>query len=316
MVDTKLHEHHQIVIDNVVVSSSPASDTSATSALVGVSATSIELAIAVLHSIDVTVREFSTLVCEAVMIRNTLLEWRSMNLVGHRLSIDWVPYVGILDLESSVGVKVKIISARSLDESFLGNISSAVRVEVATRHSVCFIVDKTVGMAFKCRINTQRKDVLVVGSKYSRMNNGSPRDLNTLIDGLGGEDTGGANLVDDLASLVKHECKNVFVVGHSDDRLQNKFTVANDRSTTGTVVGMLPANTSILLMDTHAVGHFHSFTLVVRDDSREVVDRAKAVASKLQVVGHDSRTDITEVESSLLVVGVAWVGVRNVHVTQ
>lgn len=111
MIDTKLHEHHQIVIDNVVVSSSPASDTSATSALVGVSATSIELAIAVLHSIDVTVREFSTLVSEAVMVRNTLLEWRSMDLVSHRLSIDWVPYVGILDLESSVGVKVKIISA-------------------------------------------------------------------------------------------------------------------------------------------------------------------------------------------------------------
>ena len=116
--------------------------------------------------------------------------------------------------------------------------------------------------------------------------------------------------------MVEHEGQDVLVVGNGDDALQNELAVADDSSTASSVVGVLPTNTTILLMDADDIGHFLNSALVVGQGCREVLNGTETVTSKLQVVGHDTCTNITKIEGSLLVEGVTRIAVRNRHVGQ
>ena len=46
-----------------------------------------------------------------------------MNLVSYRLAVDRVADVGILDLERSVHVKVKVVATRVADNGLLGIVT-------------------------------------------------------------------------------------------------------------------------------------------------------------------------------------------------
>ena len=48
------------------------------------------------------------------------------------------------------------------------------------------------------------------------MDDGSPGDVKTFIDGLGAENAGGADLICPFARLVEHECEDVLIVGDGD----------------------------------------------------------------------------------------------------
>ena len=106
MIDAELDKDDEIFIDDVVVSLRPCPHTGATATLIRILATSIQFAIPMLHGINVSVGEFDTLVVETLLVRNTLLERRSVDLVRDRLSIDGVADIGVLDLESAVQVGV------------------------------------------------------------------------------------------------------------------------------------------------------------------------------------------------------------------
>lgn len=69
-------------------------------------------------------------------------------------------------------------------------------------------------------------------------------------------------------------------------------------------------------MNTDAVGHLNSLALVVGHNAGKVLDGAKAVTSQLQVISHDTGTNITKIECSLLVEGVTRVTVGDRHVGQ
>ena len=51
------------------------------------------------------------------------------------------------------------------------------------------------------------------------MDYSAPWDGNSFVDGLCGENAGGAHLVHDLASLVKLEGQDIFIIGDSDNGL-------------------------------------------------------------------------------------------------
>lgn len=81
------------------------------------------------------------------------------------------------------------------------------------------------------------------------MHNGAPGNLEAFVDGLCGKNSGRADLISELAGLIEHECHDVLVVGDGDDRLEHELAVANNSCSTGAVVGMLPANTAVLLVN-------------------------------------------------------------------
>jgi len=70
--------------------------------------------------------------------------------------------------------------------------------------------------------------VLVVSCEDAGMDDGSPGDVKTLVDGLRAEDAGGADLVCPFACLIEHEGEDVLVIGDGDAVLVScviKFTV-------------------------------------------------------------------------------------------
>lgn len=111
MVDPELDVDDEIIINNAVISFGPGSHASVSARLVGVLTTSVELTILMLDSIDVVVGKFGTLVCEAVLVCDTFLERRCMNLVSYRLVVDRVADACVLNLESPVLIEVQIIAA-------------------------------------------------------------------------------------------------------------------------------------------------------------------------------------------------------------
>lgn len=111
MVDSELDVDDEIIINNAVISFGPGSHASVSARLVGVLTTSVELTILMLDSIDVVVGKFGTLVCEAVLVCDTFLKRRCMDLVSYRLVVDRVADACVLNLESPVLIEVQIIAA-------------------------------------------------------------------------------------------------------------------------------------------------------------------------------------------------------------
>lgn len=130
------------------------------------------------------------------------------------------------------------------------------------------------------------------------------------------QNTGGADFVDDFTGLVEHECQDIFVVGHGDDGLQDQLARSHHGRTTGAIVGVLPANPAVLLVDADAVLEWNGRTLVVGDDGTQVLNVAQAITAQFEIVGHGASTGIAEVECRLLVVRVTGVAVGNVHIRE
>ena len=156
--------------------------------------------------------------------------------------------------------------------------------------------------------------MLVVRGEDAGVDDGAEGDGEAFIDGLCGEDTGGADFVGELAGLVEDEGEDVLVVGDGDDGLDYELTVAHDGGAPGAVVGVLPPDAAVLLVDADYVVHGQGLAGGVVQDRADIVDGAEAVASELEVVCHDTGSGIAKIEGRLLVIGVAGVGVWDVHV--
>ena len=130
-------------------------------------------------------------------------------------------------------------------------------VEVGDGHGVDFVVDEAVGMAVDCGVDAQREDVLMVDGEDARVDDGPPWYFDPFVDGLSADDASGSDLVGHLACLVEHEGHDVFVVGDCNDGLDNQLPASNNSCSAGSVVGVLPANAGVLLMDTDYIFHGH-----------------------------------------------------------
>jgi hypothetical protein len=168
-------------------------------------------------------------------------------------------------------------------------------------------------------IDTEGEDMLMMDGEDSWVDDGAEGDANLIefvVDGRSGENASGTDFVDDFASLVEHEGKDVFVIADGNDALQDQFAVASDSSAASAIVGMLPRDASILLMNADTVLKRNGNTFIIVDDSVEVLDMTKAVTAKFEIVCHCSCPGITKIEGGLLVVRRARVGIRNVHIRE
>jgi len=147
MINAELNKDNQIIVDDVVLAVRPIADASAATRLVRVLPATVQLVLAVLDSVDVVVGELGSLVVEALVVGQNLLESRCMDLVSDGLAVDRVPNSSILDLEGAVGVRVEIVAAGFLDQSLFCEVASAVRVKVRAWHGVGFVVDEAVVVA-------------------------------------------------------------------------------------------------------------------------------------------------------------------------
>lgn len=279
VVDAELHEDDDVGVDGRVAAVRPAAHAGAAARLVGVEAAGVELAVAVRGQVDVVVGELGARVVEGLRVGQDLLEGRRHDLVGDGLVVDRVAHAGVDDLVDAVGVRVEVVAAGVGEGGFGDGVAGAVRVEGRARHRVRFVVDEAVGVALERRVDAQREDVLVVHGEDARVDDRAEGDLDAFVDGLGGQDAGGADLVHELAGLVELEGEDVFVVGDGDDALEDELAVAHDGGAAGAVVGVLPADAGVLLVDADHVGHVDGAALVVGQDRRQVVDVAQAVAA-------------------------------------
>lgn len=177
VVNAELDKDDEVVVDNVVFTVRPAADSGAAARLVGVLATAVKLIIPILDSVDVVIGEFGALVIKAIMVREDLLERRSMDLVRNRLAINRIADASVLDLERAVGVDVEIVPACLLDDGLLRVVAGAVGVEIGARHWEGFVVDEAVAMAVDHGIYAEREDVLMVGGEDAWVDNGAPGDF-------------------------------------------------------------------------------------------------------------------------------------------
>ena len=316
MVDAERDPHHQIGIDDAIAASSPRAHARAAARLVRVLAAGVELAVAVAGDVEIVVSELGALVVEALRVGEEFLEGGGVDLVGDGEAVDGVADRGVLDLEGPVGVVVGVEAAGLGHHRFAHRVARALRVQRRARHRVRFVVDEAVGVPVDGRVDAQREDVLVVGGEDAGVDDGAPGDGEAGVDGLGAEDAGGTDFVDEVAGLVEHEGEDVFVVGDGDDALDDELAVAHDGGSAGAVVGVLPADAGVLFVHAHDVLHGRGFSFVVREDGAEVVDRAETVAAKFQVVGHYSCSGISEVEGCFSVERRSWIGVWNVHIRE
>jgi hypothetical protein len=138
----------------------------------------------------------------------------------------------------------------------------------------------------------------MVGCEDAGVDDSSPGDVEALVDGLGAEDSSGADLVRPFACLVEHEGEDVLVVGDGDSilvscmiestvavsvhlhALKHKLTLAYHSSASSTVVSVLPTNAAVLLVNANNIGHLEGLALVVVEHCTQVLDRTKAVTSK------------------------------------
>ena len=314
VLQPELHVQHQILIDDVFIPPGPRAHAGAAAGLVGVFATGVELAIGVLGDVEVVVGELGAFVVVGVWVRENFLEGRRVDFVGDWLSVDGVADGGVLNFEDAVAVWVEVEARGGFDKGFLDGVADAVEVKGRAGHRVAFFVGEAVRLAVDGWVDAEREDVLVVGSEDARVDDGAPRDGDPFVDGLGTDDAGGADLIREFTGLVEDEGQNVFVVGNSDDGLNDELTVAGQGGAAGAIVCVFPTDTVVLFVDADDIFHGHGLALRVGQNSAEVVDRSKTIAAEFEIVGHYAGAGITKVKRGLFVEWVTRVGVRDIHV--
>lgn len=111
---------------------------------------------------------------------------------------------------------------------------------------------------------------MVLGQS-SRANDITPRSGLALVDVDDRDDTSCATLDGDGGSLVELEGKDVFVVGKSNDELEDKNAATSDDSTTSAPVGVLPVDAFILFVQADGILGDFSAAIWVGKDSMEVL---------------------------------------------
>ena len=276
MINPELHPEHDVLVNDVILPVRPSTHACAAAGLVRVPAARVQLAVAVAGDVDIMVGELGAFEVETLWVGEDLLEGRSHDLVADGFVVDRVADGGVLDFEGAVGVWGEVEAGGVGDEGFGHGVACPMWVPVfGDGHGVGFVVDEAVGVTFDHRVDAQGEDVLVVGGEDARVDHGAPGDadgVEVVVDGLGGEDAGGADFVGHFASLVEHESHDVLVVTDSDDGLEDEFAAADDGGTTSAVIGVLPTDACVLFVNTNGVGQRDRVAFVVGDLVGEILD--------------------------------------------
>ncbi len=207
--------------------------------------------------VEVVVGEFGALVVEGGGVRDHFLEARRVDLVADGFAVDGVPGGFVQDFEGAGGVVVCVEAGGLLDGGFRDGVADSVRVKFRDAHGVNFVVDEAVGVAVDGWVDAEREDVLVVDGEDARVDDGSPWHFDAFVNGLSADDAGRSDLVGQLACLIEHESHDVFIISNCDDGLDDEFPTSSNSCSASSVVGMFPADASVLLMDTNYVLHGH-----------------------------------------------------------
>ena len=127
------------------------------------------------------------------------------------------------------------------------------------------------------------------------------------VDVHDGYNASSTSLNNDAASLVELESEDVFVVGESDDELNDKFTATRDDCPAGPPVRVLPVDAVVLFMNTDNVWCFLTLAIGTYDHAVEVLDDAQAVTAELQIVRAVAEATVAEVEGLLAMEGCSWI---------
>ena len=314
VLQAELHPDDDVGVHDAVLAVRPRPDPLPAAGLVGVLPAGVQLAVAVSGDVDVVVGELGALVVEGVRVGEHFLEVWRVDLVRDRFAVDGVDGVRVGDLVGQVGGLVEVQAAGVGDLALADGVAHAVRVEVGFLHGEGFGGEDAVSVAVDGGVDAEGEDVLVVGGQDAGVDDGAPGDGEASVDGLGGDDAGGADLVGQLAGLVEDEGEDVLVVGDCDDGLEHQFAGAGDGGGAGAVVGVFPADAGVLFVDADDVFHGQGGAFVVREEAVEVVDGAQTVAAEGEVVGHDAGAGVAEVEGGFAVERGAGVSVGDVHV--
>lgn len=258
MLQSELQPHDYILVHDGLLAVRPGAHPGPAAGLVRVFAAGVELAVVVSGDVDVVVCELGAFVVEGVDVGEHFLEGRGVDSVADCFAVDGVAGGCVEDFEGAAGVGVGVEAGGFFDCGFRDGVADAVGVEVGgDGDGVGFVVDEAVGVAVDGGVDAQGEDVLVVDGEDAGVDDGAPWYFDALVDGLGADDAGGSDLVGHLAGLVEHEGHDVFVVGDCDDGLDNQLPASYNGCSAGSVVGVLPANAGVLLMNTDYVFHGH-----------------------------------------------------------
>lgn len=281
VLKTKLHPNHDIIVYNILFAVSPRSYPSTSTRLVSILPTCIELTVMVLGDVDIMIGKLCSFVMKGVGVSDHLLEGRCVDLISDCFAIHWVPRRLILDLENAIGIVVCVKSTGFPNNFLFHSVANTVGIEVRSRHWMYFLINKTIGVTIDRWVDAEGKDVLVVRGQDTRMDYCSPWNIHAVINGLRADDSGCPDFVRDFSCLVEHKSHDVSVIRNCYDGLNNKLSAPNKCSSAGTVIGVFPPNTGVLLMQADHVIHRHCPTFVICEDSTQVVDRSQAVAAEL-----------------------------------
>jgi hypothetical protein len=102
-------------------------------------------------------------------------------------------------------------------------------------------------------INTHGEDVLMVLGKNSWVDHVSVLANLSGIDIDAGNNSSGPDFDVDLAGKIKLIREDIFVVGQSENKLNDELTVASDNCAVGAPICVLPSNAVVLLMKTNDI---------------------------------------------------------------
>ena len=108
------------------------------------------------------------------------------------------------------------------------------------------------------------------------MDDCAPRDAfavftaKVVVDGLRAEDACCADFVCQFADLVEDVGEDVFVVANCNDGLEDEFAIAGYCSAAGAVVGVFPADATVLFVDADTVFEWDWIAFVVCDGGRNI----------------------------------------------
>ena len=104
-----------------------------------------------------------------------------MDLVGDWFPVDRISDLGVLDFKGAILVEINIIATGCLDNSFLTVIARPVWVEIAPWHWYNIVIYKAIAMTINHGIHSEGEDMLMVYSKYTRMDHCTPRHFYAII---------------------------------------------------------------------------------------------------------------------------------------
>lgn len=157
-----------------------------------------------------------------------LSRWRN-ELVPHRLSTDAVLLRFVNNLEHSVVLHLNISPRGLFDRRLLDFVVVAFGICFRVHwHREGFFLYDGIGMAVDSRVNSDRKDVLMVLRQHTRIDHVAIVAHLSRIDVDATDDTSRTSFDRDVPTLVQDICKDVLVVGQSDDELDDKFSIAGD----------------------------------------------------------------------------------------